>query len=634
LFIITFILKQVTKVAVAARNTAKTEKFLFVIEALDNGKYKEAEDSFNRLLELSLKFKLNRDVIAAMNNLGALYFKWGDWNKASDFYERAIKKSLAINFYEGLSKSYNNLGELYEKQGEYNLALDCYDKSKELLPKISDDFLKAELYGNLGSVLTLTHKFKEAYWFLIESFDFFKDLNAMNKMLEGAQKIAYYFIETRNLESANYYLDTALKLSHEINNEYQIGRCFHLQSLLEKENLDGAEDLLIKAVNLFKKTGNNFDLATVNYDHANILYKKDEWEAALEILKNNKKIIRSFGAIKILEKNDSLIQMIKHKYSSEIESSHEQESLLNKFYEITQALNEISDFDILLNTAMEQLVDFAEADGGIFCLYENQLVKDSWEYIIMNGFTTDDKEYMPLMEEIKNSYSENKSQNLKQPKFASRFNSLIIFPLNVRGESKGVIALFTEHGTNYFTEKMFNLISALCNQIVVIVENISYANLQKSHAVIREELASINTFANIIGKSDKIKEIFAIIDKIKNTPTTVLLEGPSGTGKELIARAVHYNSNRRNKKFVAQYCGALPETLLESELFGHVKGSFTGATHDKKGFFSSIFIVSTFSLNRNISSERSEDLIKESFSDKVTARSTSFSSCRIFPGQS
>jgi len=552
---------------------------------MDNGKYKEAEESFNKLLEISLKFKSHRDIIAALNNLGALYFKWDDWNKASDYYERAIERSLANNFYEGLSKSYNNLGELFEKKGEHTLALDCYNKGKDLLVKISDEFLKAELYGNLGSVLTLLHRFKEAYWYLIESFDFFKGLNAHNRMIEGAQKIAFYFIETRNLESANYYLDTALNLSQEINNEYHAGKCFHLQAQAEKENPEKAEELLKKAVELFQKTGNNFDLALVNYDYANILNNKDDWEEALEILKKNKKIIRSFGAIKILEKNDSLIQKIRQKHSDEIDNTHEQESLLNKFYDITQSLNEISDLNILLDSAMEQLVDFAEADGGVFCLYQNQLVRESWEYITLNGISADEAEYTPLMEEIKKCYKSGSNLNLKQPKFAPEFNSLIIIPLIIRGENKGVIALFTKFSTDYINERMFNLISALCNQIVVIVENVTFANLQKSHADIREELASVKTFANIIGKSDKIKEIFAIIEKIKNTPTTVLLEGPSGTGKELIARAIHYNSNRRNKKFLAQYCGALPETLLESELFGHIKGSFTGASHDKKGLF-------------------------------------------------
>ncbi len=552
---------------------------------MDNGKYKEAEGSFNKLLSISQKFKSHRDVIAALNNLGALYFSWGNWKKASDYYERAIKKSLSNNFFEGLSKSYNNLGELYEKQGEYKLALDYYNKSKDLLPKISDEFLKAELYGNLGSVHTLMHKFKEAYWYLIESFDFFKDLNAMNKMIEGAQKIALYFIETRNLESANYYLETALKLSEENGNDYQVGKCYHLMALLEKDNTEEAEKLLNKSVALFQKTGNNFDLAIANYDYANILYKKEEWETALDILKKNRKIIKTFGAIKVLEKTDSFIQVIKQKHAAEIENSQEQESLLNKFYEITQALNNISDFDILLETALDKLVDFAEADGGMFCLYKNQLVKDSWEYIIMNNFSSEAEEYSTLMDQMNKSFHENTSINVKQPKFASHFNSLLILPLNVRGENRGMMVLFTKLGANYFTEKMCNLISALSNQIIVIVENISYANLQKTHEVIREELASLNTFANIIGKSDKIKRIFALIEKVKNTPTTVLLEGPSGTGKELIARAIHYNSSRKNKKFVAQYCGALPETLLESELFGHVKGSFTGASHEKKGLF-------------------------------------------------
>ncbi|MCD8479765.1 MAG: sigma-54 factor interaction domain-containing protein, partial [Candidatus Cloacimonetes bacterium] len=139
--------------------------------------------------------------------------------------------------------------------------------------------------------------------------------------------------------------------------------------------------------------------------------------------------------------------------------------------------------------------------------------------------------------------------------------------------------------SHYFSERIINLLSALSNQIIVIIENIRSANLEKTHATIREQLHQGNLYANIIGKSPEMLKIFEIIEKVKDTPTTVLLEGGSGTGKELIARALHYSSNRANKAFVAQYCGALPETLLESELFGHVKGSFTGAAYDKKGLF-------------------------------------------------
>jgi len=92
-------------------------------------------------------------------------------------------------------------------------------------------------------------------------------------------------------------------------------------------------------------------------------------------------------------------------------------------------------------------------------------------------------------------------------------------------------------------------------------------------------------FANIIGKSASMQKIFNMIDKVAKTNTTVLINGESGTGKELIAKAIHYNSLKSNKPFVSIDCGALPEELLESELFGHVKGSFTGAISSKQGLF-------------------------------------------------
>ncbi len=89
----------------------------------------------------------------------------------------------------------------------------------------------------------------------------------------------------------------------------------------------------------------------------------------------------------------------------------------------------------------------------------------------------------------------------------------------------------------------------------------------------------------MIGESTEIHSVFGIIDRVAKTASTVMLRGESGTGKELVARAVHAGSSRAAERFVSINCGALPETLLESELFGHVKGSFTGAVRDKRGLF-------------------------------------------------
>ncbi len=112
----------------------------------------------------------------------------------------------------------------------------------------------------------------------------------------------------------------------------------------------------------------------------------------------------------------------------------------------------------------------------------------------------------------------------------------------------------------------------------------TYRILKENRRLLRD-LEGRYRFDNIIGKSKPMHEIFNMIQKVAPTKATVLITGESGSGKELIARAIHYNSPRRNKPFVAVSCAALTETLLESELFGHEKGAFTGATAMRKGRF-------------------------------------------------
>ncbi|MBW2026466.1 MAG: sigma 54-interacting transcriptional regulator [Deltaproteobacteria bacterium] len=102
---------------------------------------------------------------------------------------------------------------------------------------------------------------------------------------------------------------------------------------------------------------------------------------------------------------------------------------------------------------------------------------------------------------------------------------------------------------------------------------------------LERELSERHQFRNIIGKSKKMQDIYALLEDLANLDTTVLITGETGTGKSLVAKALHYGGTRAFKPVVTVNCSALPESLLESELFGHVKGAFTGAIKDSQGRF-------------------------------------------------
>jgi len=110
-------------------------------------------------------------------------------------------------------------------------------------------------------------------------------------------------------------------------------------------------------------------------------------------------------------------------------------------------------------------------------------------------------------------------------------------------------------------------------------------DLKRENLRLRQEVQERYSFSGLIGKSKKMREVYSLIEKVAPSTANVLILGESGTGKELVARAIHYNSQRKGKPFVAVNCGAIPETLMESEFFGHKKGAFTGAVGDRAGLF-------------------------------------------------
>ncbi|HXU73975.1 MAG TPA: sigma 54-interacting transcriptional regulator [Polyangia bacterium] len=155
---------------------------------------------------------------------------------------------------------------------------------------------------------------------------------------------------------------------------------------------------------------------------------------------------------------------------------------------------------------------------------------------------------------------------------------------------RGVIQVGSERGV--FLGGDLDLVTAVANMATLAIENARLVQrLRLAEEKLRGEVKYLKgreekrRFSDIIGESSAMAEIFKQLEKVIDTRATVCIEGETGTGKEVIASAIHYQGKRRDKLFVAQNCAAVPETLLESELFGHKKGAFTGADHDKKGLF-------------------------------------------------
>lgn len=169
-------------------------------------------------------------------------------------------------------------------------------------------------------------------------------------------------------------------------------------------------------------------------------------------------------------------------------------------------------------------------------------------------------------------------------------HSFICVPVKKGKQVIGAVSVDKPYDKNYSLaegKKLMSVVATMIANQVINLEKIriEQENLRKENLRLRSELETKYKFTNIVGNSNKMREVFQMISQVSKSTATVLVRGESGTGKELVANSIHYNSKRSKQPFVKVNCAALPANLIESELFGHEKGSFTGAVKQKIGKF-------------------------------------------------
>jgi Nif-specific regulatory protein len=167
-----------------------------------------------------------------------------------------------------------------------------------------------------------------------------------------------------------------------------------------------------------------------------------------------------------------------------------------------------------------------------------------------------------------------------------QIRSLMCVPLRSRGRVIGTVYLDSRRDGRLFTQDDLRFVEAFADQAALAIENTRMrTRLERENRQLAAAAEARTSFANLVGKSPGIQAVFSLIEKVAGTDLPVLIRGESGTGKELVARAIHVNGPRRRRPFLGENCAAIPETLLETELFGHVRGAFTGADRDRPGLF-------------------------------------------------
>jgi Nif-specific regulatory protein len=263
-------------------------------------------------------------------------------------------------------------------------------------------------------------------------------------------------------------------------------------------------------------------------------------------------------------------------------------------YNLSQEISSTLDLNELLKKIMEALFNSLEIDRGFIMLVDKETGKLIPKVVQKKNQELDKGEITVSQTIINQVLKEGESILSSDAMIDSRFKesesiqtqqirSVMCVPFKTKDKILGILQVDTRLSQKAFTEEDLSLLSAIANQAAVAIEN---ALLHQEISLENKRLSRVlGLKQRIVGDSPKMQELFQIIRKVTATDAIILLKGESGTGKELVARSIHYGSSRKTKPFVCVNCAALPETLLESELFGHEKGAFTGAASRMLGRF-------------------------------------------------
>jgi len=557
------------------------------------GNWKEALNLLESSLELKLKIGETLPIVKGSISLGRLYLIQRKWKRAEKLLQKALTLCQSHKYTREEAMSLESLGDLAKERGNFDQARDYYRRTLEIARKLAPqgDLVNQVQRRRAEILIAEGSDLKEASKCVQEALKISQALG--DKFEEGCcYRVLAFLSETEeNWKSAEVNFRKAIEVFKSIGERFEQGKTllaesrFILSSFQEERKRRENTEQLKEAIRIFQGLGAHYEEGLVEIELAKVQMNGTNPDWALGPLESAERIFKRISEKDGLKEILTLRAKMEERLASSSLLVREERAALDR-------LNHISpeDIELLIHFLSERIkaergfIAFRSSSGEeLTTISRYNLTTPQVDFLLGYLENLANGTISPGQPFICTSVAHNQIfSTLKKEKV----ENFMIFPLG-DGCIEGILYVDrTQTGDKGpFNQKDLNLFVLAADILQLKVAELQKEELLRENLYLRERLEEKYGFGNIVTVNPQMEEALRTAKSFKDSNLPILITGETGTGKELIARALHYSSQRRGKNFVPVNCAAFTDTLLESEFFGHKKGSFTNAISDKKGLF-------------------------------------------------